>query len=97
MNNAQRDSLMNELFSPNGIHLSFIRQMIGASGYEVGGDYSYNDMPYGKTDTSLSYFTIERDMPDVIPMLKLALQKNNSLKIFGSPCSAPGWMKTQDL
>lgn len=90
---AQRDQLMNELFGPEGIQLSFVRQMIGASGYEIGGDYSYNDMPAGKTDISLNHFTIEKDRADIIPMLKLAMAKNRKLKIFGSPCSAPGWMK----
>lgn len=90
---GNRDSLMSELFSKKGIHLSFIRQMIGASGYEIGGDFSYDDMPPGKTDTSLRNFSIENDKADVIPVLQMALTKNDQLKIFGSPCSAPGWMK----
>jgi glucosylceramidase len=93
LNPTQRDSLMTELFSQEGIHLSFVRQMIGASGYEIGGDYSYDDMPAGKIDTGLNNFSIEKDKPDVIPMLRMAIAKNNFLKIFGSPCSAPGWMK----
>ena len=93
LNNKQRDSVMSELFGSSGLRLSFIRQMIGGSGYEVGGDYSYNDMPAGKTDTTLAKFSIDMDKADIIPMLKLALSKNSSIKIFGSPCSAPGWMK----
>ncbi|MBS1737785.1 MAG: hypothetical protein JST21_00420 [Bacteroidetes bacterium] len=90
---GKRDSLMKELFGSDGIGLSFIRQMIGASGYEIGGDYSYDDISGGKTDLHLENFSIEKDKHDVVPMLKIALANNSSLKIFGSPCSAPGWMK----
>ncbi len=93
LNPARRDSVMTELFGSEGMRLSFVRQMIGASGYEIGGDYSYDDLPTGKTDTGLVHFSIRKDQADVIPMLKTARLKNSELKIFGSPCSAPGWMK----
>ena len=37
---------------------------------------------------------IDKDKPYVLPMLKLALQKNPHLVFFASPWSPPGWMKT---
>lgn len=92
LSSSQRESLMNELFTDQGIRLSFIRHSIGASDFDLS-SFSYNDMPVGQADPNLNNFSINPDRSDLIPMLKLAKQKNGSIKIMGTPWSAPAWMK----
>ncbi|HMO62462.1 MAG TPA: glycoside hydrolase family 30 beta sandwich domain-containing protein [Ferruginibacter sp.] len=90
-------SLLNELFtsSGNGIGISYLRVSIGASdlSQEV---FSYNDLPAGETDLSLSKFNLSKDTVDLIPLLKEILAINPAIKIMGSPWSAPVWMKTNN-
>jgi glucosylceramidase len=93
MNASQRDALLNDLFSASGIHLSFMRHPMGGSDFSAQGDFTYDDRPQGQTDTGLTYFSISNDLVDLVPMLKAARAKNSSLKILGTPWSAPAWMK----
>ncbi|GCE24139.1 glycoside hydrolase family 30 beta sandwich domain-containing protein [Dictyobacter kobayashii] len=99
MSGSQRSTLMNSLFSStSGIGLDFLRQPIGASDLTppapTVGEYSYDDMPAGQTDPSLTHFSINHDTAYIIPVLKQALQINPSIKIMGTPWSPPGWMKS---
>jgi glucosylceramidase len=95
---TQRDALFNDLFTGNGIRLTFLRHSIGASDFSAYGDYTYDDRPSGQTDVNLTSFGLGADLTDVVPMLKAARAKNGSIKILGSPWSAPAWMKeTQSL
>ena len=56
---ADQDVLLNELFHPeNGIRSSLIRISIGASDLSES-TYSYNEMPFGETDTDLSEFSLD--------------------------------------
>ncbi|MDU4694202.1 MAG: glycoside hydrolase family 30 beta sandwich domain-containing protein [Paenibacillus sp.] len=90
----QRSFLMKNLFdSEEGIGLSVLRNPMGASDY-ARFIYSYDDLPEGETDPEMRRFSIRHDEADVIPLLKEALSLNPSIKLFGSPWSAPGWMKT---
>ncbi|MBC9823940.1 discoidin domain-containing protein [Terrabacter sp. MAHUQ-38] len=92
-----RDTLMNKLFDPsNGIGLSMVRLPMGASDFAASGNYSYDDMPAGQTDPTLSKFSIAHDEPYIIPQLKQALALNPSIRITATPWSPPGWMKTSD-
>ena len=93
MSMTQRETLMNDLFSNNGIRLSLIRHSIGASDYDYYPSYSYDDMPPGQTDPNLSNFSLGNDLLNLVPSLKQALEINPSLKILGSPWTAPAWMK----
>jgi glucosylceramidase len=93
-NSPQRASIMTKLFDPNqGIGMDFLRQPIGASDFSLN-TYSYDDMPSGQTDPSLSHFSISHDNAYIIPVLKQALQLNPSVTIMGTPWSPPGWMKS---
>lgn len=92
MSSSQRNALMDDLFSSSGIRLSFVRHSIGASDFDLS-SFTYNDRPNGQTDLNLNFFSINQDRADLIPMLKLAKQKNSGLKIMGTPWSAPAWMK----
>ena len=85
MTEAQRNTLMNDLFGSDGIGLSFVRHSIGASDFSLS-DYTYHDP--GNT------FSADVDKADVIPMLLQAKAVNAELKIMGTPWTAPAWMKT---
>ena len=94
LDSAQRKDLMEKLFDPaHGIGLSFIRQPIGASDFALD-DYTYDDLPAGRTDPDLKQFSIAHDQAYIIPALRGALALNPHLKIVATPWSAPGWMKT---
>ncbi|GAB3949898.1 ricin-type beta-trefoil lectin domain protein [Kribbella albertanoniae] len=85
---ATRDQVMRDLFDPvNGIGLSFVRNPMGASDL-ARFNYSYDD-----TCCDLNNFSINHDLADVVPLTKQARQLNPSLKVMGSPWSAPAWMK----
>ena len=90
---SQREVLMNDLFSKNGIGISFVRIPMGASDFALD-NYSYNDIPTNQTDLQMEQFTLDRDDQYVVPMLQLAKAKNPNLLLMGSPWSAPAWMKT---
>ncbi len=94
MADADKSKLLNELFSTDGnsIGISYIRISIGASdlSQQV---YTYDDLPNGETDIDLSKFSIAENKKDLIPVLKMILKINPSIKILGSPWSAPVWMK----
>lgn len=89
---AQRELVMNDLFTREGINMSFVRIPMGASDFALD-NYSYNDIPVDQTDLNQDQFTLSRDEQYVIPMLQLAKQKNPNLLMMGSPWSAPAWMK----
>jgi len=93
----KRTDLMNKLFHPcTGIGLSFLRQPLGASDFTTCGNYSYDEMPAGQTDTMLANFSIEHDRVSILPLLKQALHINPSMHIMATPWSPPGWMKSSD-
>src|SRR5579859_3378003 len=95
MSTSQRNDLMKRLFDPvNGIGISFVRIPMGASDFSVNGPYSYDDLPPGQTDPTLSKFSINHDTAYILPILKQALALNPSLKFMANPWSPPAWMKT---
>jgi len=71
LNDRQRDDLLKELFLINGknIGISYLRISIGASDLddEV---FSYDDTARGKTDISLTNFSLAPDETNLIPILK---------------------------
>ncbi|NEU09088.1 glucosylceramidase [Flavihumibacter sp. R14] len=95
MEPAKRKELLNELFGTEGanIGISYLRLSIGASDLNDH-VFSYNDLPAGETDTSMSKFSLEPDRKDLLPVLKEILAINPDIKILGSPWSPPVWMKT---
>ena len=72
------------------MNLNIGRLTIGSSDYsaEV---YTYDDT---ENDTELKHFSIDRDKEYIIPMIKEILEIKPDLKLFASPWSPPGWMKT---
>ncbi len=94
MDATSRSALLNELFgsAANSIGISYLRISIGASDLNSS-VFSYDDMPAGQTDVSLTNFSLSQDTIDLVPVLKQVLAINPNIKILGSPWSAPVWMK----
>ena len=87
-------STMHDLFTRdgNGIGLSFMRIPMGATDI-ARSVYSFDDLPTGQTDTSLSKFSIAHDQTYVLPIVLQAKTLNPDMKIMANPWSPPGWMK----
>jgi glucosylceramidase len=98
LNESQKNGLLKELFSTegNGIGISYLRVSIGASDLDDH-VFTYNDLPPGQTDPELKNFTLKEDQENLIPILKRILAINPTIKIMGSPWTAPVWMKTNGL
>jgi glucosylceramidase len=93
-----RSVLMNELFGPAGLHLSFLRVPIGGSDFTVGGaPYTYDDQPAGQSDPTLAGFSIAHDEAYILPALRQAQALNPALYLEAVPWSPPAWMKANDV
>jgi glucosylceramidase len=57
-----RSRVMNSLFGRDGLDLNFVRVPMGASDFTVAGlPYTYDDLPAGQTDPTLSHFSVAHD------------------------------------
>ena len=92
MTPAKRAEFLKELFSKEGIGVSFLRVSVGASDLDPR-VFSYDDLPPGKTDPKLEAFSLGPDREHLIPVLKEILAVAPDLRLLGSPWSAPAWMK----
>ncbi len=95
MSAAARQKVLQQLFATDAGNagVSYIRLSIGASDMNSF-VFSYDDLPKGETDFELRKFSLAQDLKDVVPVMKEILTINPSIKILGSPWSAPTWMKT---
>lgn len=94
MNATAQASLLKELFGQqeSSIGISYLRISIGASDLSRA-VFSYNDLPKGQIDTSLTKFSLGQDTSDLLPILNKILAINSKVKIMGTPWSPPVWMK----
>jgi len=98
LSTSDRDAVVRELFSTDStaIGVSYLRVSIGASDLSsTVFSYDDNGTP-AQPDTTLKYFSLANDAFDLVPLLKQILTVNPSLKILGSPWSAPLWMKSNN-
>jgi glucosylceramidase len=97
LNSAKKAELLQELFgnSATSIGVSYLRISIGASDLNAT-PFTYDDLPAGQTDLPLANFSLAPDMTNLIAVLKEILAINPSIKILGSPWSAPLWMKDKN-
>lgn len=93
----ERNALLQELFSTAeaGIGISYLRISMGASDLSDS-VFTYNDVLAGQSDPALLQFSLSQDTLHLIPLLKLILAINPSIKIMGTPWTAPVWMKTNE-
>ncbi|KAJ5668524.1 Endo-1-6-beta-D-glucanase neg1 [Penicillium maclennaniae] len=92
LSSSSLQTLLNQLMTGSGADFSLMRHTIGAS--DLSGDpaYTYDDNG-GSVDTSLSGFNLGDRGNAMAKMLAKMKSLQPNLKIFGSPWSAPGWMK----
>jgi glucosylceramidase len=92
MTPSSRAALLKELFATDSTSLgvSYLRISIGASDLNSQ-VYTYDDST--TPDPTLANFSLAPDQAYFIPMLKEILAVNPSIKILGSPWTAPSWMK----
>lgn len=91
---SKKQQLLQELFgsSASSISVNYLRISIGASDLNST-VFSYNDLPAGQTDVTLSNFSLTPDN-QLILLLKEILLINPNIKIMATPWSPPTWMKT---
>lgn len=90
---AERERVIESLVDPaTGAGMNVMRLCIGTPDFTREPWYTYNDLPEGETDPNLEKFSIEKDRAYILPILKLALEKNPDLLFYASPWSPPGWM-----
>lgn len=95
LSEQERADTIERLVHPTkGIGFNLVRICIGTPDFTGDPWYSYNDMPAGQTDPKLEHFSIDRDKSYIIPVIKMAREKNPDLLFFASPWSPPGWMKS---
>lgn len=94
LNASMKAQLLQELFgnADNGIGVNYLRISLGASDLNAT-TFSYDDMPVGQTDVSLSNFSLTPDKDYLIPLLKEILTINPNIRIMACPWSPPVWMK----
>jgi glucosylceramidase len=91
---AQQQAFLAAYFDPKqGLGYSVLRTTIHSS------DFSSASYTYVKEgDRSLASFSIEHDMQYRVPLLRQALAtaraRGTDMRVFASPWSAPGWMKS---
>lgn len=91
---AVKQDLLQELFGSgsNSIGVSYLRISIGASDLNAA-PFTYDDMPAGQTDLTLTNFNLAPDLTNLIPLIQDILAINPNIKILATPWSAPLWMK----
>ncbi len=91
----EREKIVYDLFSPEGLNLMAGRMPIGNNDYSINRSQSYNELPEGVTeDYDLEYFSIDTDREWLIPYIEAAEKVRPNLPLWGSPWSPPSWMKT---
>ena len=85
-----KDAILRELFAPGvGANFNTCRMPVGANDFSVDW-YSYDEVP---NDFDLKHFSISRDLENLVPFIKSALQYQPALRMWASAWSPPIWMK----
>lgn len=90
LDDADREDILNELFSPGtGANFTICRMPVAAN------DFARNWYSYNETDGdfAMENFSIANDRETLIPFIKNAKKYNPDLQIWASPWSPPAWMK----
>jgi glucosylceramidase len=92
-----QDSVIGALFDTVwGCKFNMIRLPIACTDFSAS-SFSYDDLPAGvTTDYTMSRFSIDRDKPGTIAFTKRAQEINPELRVWGSPWTAPPWMKNNN-
>ncbi|XP_023235434.1 putative glucosylceramidase 4 [Centruroides sculpturatus] len=87
-----QDQILRGYYSSDGLDYTFGRVPIASCDFSTH-VYSYDDVP---GDANLTHFSLtEEDSKLKIPLIHRAQKmQSKSIKLFASPWSAPGWMKS---
>ncbi|KAE9551949.1 hypothetical protein FO519_004850 [Halicephalobus sp. NKZ332] len=92
LSNATQDQLIEAYWGPKGISYTVGRVPVASC------DFSTREYSYCDTDGDFnmtSWALAQEDFDYKIPLIKQAQQRSGgNLKLFSTPWSAPGWMKT---
>lgn len=91
MTQADRTAFLKETFDPNQLGFSYIRISIGCS------DFSLSEYTCCDTQGIENFALTDEETDLIIPILKEILAINPTIKIMGSPWTAPKWMKVDNL
>ncbi|WP_394346598.1 glycoside hydrolase family 30 protein [Winogradskyella aurantia] len=90
MGEENRAKIIEAYFGESGAAYSLTRTHMNSCDFSLG-QYSYAPV---EGDKELEHFTIQEDKDDLIPFIKDAMAASKEgFKIFGSPWTAPPWMK----
>jgi glucosylceramidase len=90
MSKENRAKIIEAYFGESGAAYSLTRTHMNSCDFSLG-QYSYAPV---EGDKELEHFTIQEDKDDLIPFIKDAMAASKEgFKIFGSPWTAPPWMK----
>eukprot|EP00094_Tigriopus_californicus_P008405 TCALIF_08098-PB protein Name:"Similar to Gba Glucosylceramidase (Mus musculus)" AED:0.13 eAED:0.13 QI:29/0.92/0.8/1/0.92/0.93/15/0/1019 len=94
VNKTTQDNIIKSYYSKNGLDYHTGRINMGSCDFSPR-PYSYVDTP---GDVDLTTFALqEEDLDYKIPLIKKALSETDRpLKLFGSPWTAPPWMKSNN-
>ncbi|XP_076102150.1 lysosomal acid glucosylceramidase-like [Mytilus galloprovincialis] len=97
LSNQTGDNLLKAYFSKDGIEYNIARIPMASCDFSTH-PYSYNDNNDSPPDYNQTKFSLAKeDLKYKVPYLKRAQElSNRTLLIFGSPWSAPAWMKTNN-
>jgi len=90
LNEAQRNSILSELYAPNkGANFTLGRMPVASN------DFSINYYSYDETDGDfdMKNFSIAHDKSTLLPFIKAAMRFQPKLKLWASPWCPPKWMK----
>lgn len=90
LSNSSLQDLLNQLMTGAGADFALIRHTIGASDLSSDPAYTYDD---NGNSSDLSGFDLGDRGSAMAKMLASMKSLRSNLTIFGSPWSAPGWMK----
>ncbi|HOW31258.1 MAG TPA: glucosylceramidase, partial [Bacteroidales bacterium] len=94
LTSAGRKDLLEDLFDTvSGIGISYLRLTMGASDFSLS-DFTYDDVTSGSSDFNLDNFSLNRDLEDVVPVMKEIASLSPRIRLMGTPWSPPAWMKT---
>ncbi|KAI0173087.1 glycoside hydrolase family 30 protein [Hypoxylon sp. FL1284] len=88
----QRSQLLRELLTDDGANFSLLRHTIAASDLSGPPAYTYDDSNNG-ADSNLDNFNLGDRGEAMAKLLAEMKSVRSDITVFGSPWSAPGWMK----
>ena len=91
MNATDRKEFLTKTFSPNAYGFSYVRISIGCS------DFSLSEYTCCDKEGIDNFALTDEETDLVIPILKEIVAIKPSLKIMGSPWTAPKWMNVNNL